>query len=123
MVYALTGYFRDALGGGRPQAFAVAVLAAFLFFARSSCTSSATRSPRGRDGHPTHGIDLWFFGGVPSSTATRLPRRGVRISAAGPRSPRWSSPPRGRRVAVSSPAGRARRARFLDADVSAASRC
>ncbi len=85
MVYALSGYFRDALGGSDSEAFLVAVLAAFLFFVSIVLHELGHARVAQRNGIAIDGIDLWFFGGVAKlDRDTRSPGEEFRISAAGP---------------------------------------
>ncbi len=85
MVYALSGYFDDALGGSRSGAFGVAVLAAFLFFLSILLHELGHARVAQRNGIAISGIDLWFFGGVAKlERDTASPGEEFRISAAGP---------------------------------------
>jgi len=85
MIYALSGYFSDALGGSDQQAFAVAVLAAGLFFASIVLHELGHARVAQRSGITINGIDLWFFGGVAKlDRDTQSPGEELRISAAGP---------------------------------------
>ncbi len=85
MVYALSGYFDDALAGSDQLAFAVAVLAAFLFFLSILLHELGHALVAQREGIVISGIDLWFFGGVAKlERDTATPGEELRISAAGP---------------------------------------
>lgn len=85
MVYALSGYFSDVLGGSDQEAFLVAVLAAFLFFVSIVLHELGHARIAQRNGITITGIDLWFFGGVAKlDRDTRSPGEEFRISAAGP---------------------------------------
>jgi hypothetical protein len=84
MVYALTGYFRDALGAATSRrSWWPGRRVRLLRLDRA-----ARARPRARgaaEGISTSGIDLWFFGGVASSIRdTASPGEEFRISAAGP---------------------------------------
>ena len=85
MVYLLSGYFSDALGGSEGQAFGVAVLAAGLFFVSIVLHELGHARVAQRNGITINGIDLWFFGGVAKlDRDTQSPGEELRISAAGP---------------------------------------
>ena len=85
MVYALSGYFRDALSGSNQQALLIAVLAAALFFLSIVLHELGHALVARRNGISTSGIDLWFFGGVAKlDRDTETPGEEVRVSAAGP---------------------------------------
>lgn len=85
MVYGLSGYFADALGGSSTRAFVVAVIAAFLFFVSIVLHELGHALVARRNGIATSGIDLWFFGGVARlERDTATPGEEFRISAAGP---------------------------------------
>ena len=85
MVYLLSDYFSDALGGSEGQAFVVAVLAAGLFFVSIVLHELGHARVAQRNGITINGIDLWFFGGVAKlDRDTESPGEELRISAAGP---------------------------------------
>jgi len=85
MIYALSGYFADTLGGSERQGLVVAVLAAVLFFASIVLHELGHARVAQRNGIAILGIDLWFFGGVAKlDRDTRTPGEEFRISAAGP---------------------------------------
>jgi len=85
LVYSLSGYFRDALGGSVAQAYGVAALAAVLFFLSILLHELGHARIALRNGIAIHGIDLWFFGGVAKlARDTDSPGEELRISAAGP---------------------------------------
>ncbi len=85
MVYLLSGYFSDALGGSDSEAFGVAVLAAGLFFVSIVLHELGHARVAQRNGIAISGIDLWFFGGVAKlDRDTANPGEEFRISAAGP---------------------------------------
>ncbi len=85
MVYALSGYFRDVLGGSDVQAYVVAVSAAALFFLSILLHEFGHALVARRNGIEVQGVDLWFFGGVAKlGRDTDSPGEEFRISAAGP---------------------------------------
>ncbi|CAA9517949.1 MAG: hypothetical protein AVDCRST_MAG53-3317 [uncultured Solirubrobacteraceae bacterium] len=85
MVYLLSGYFSDALGGSEGEAFGIAVLAAGLFFVSIVLHELGHARIAQRNGITINGIDLWFFGGVAKlDRDTESPGEEFRISAAGP---------------------------------------
>lgn len=85
MVYALSGYFSDAVGGSDTRAFAIAIVAAALFFVSIVLHELGHALVAQRNGISIDGIDLWFFGGVAKlDRDTRSPGEEFRISAAGP---------------------------------------
>ena len=85
MVYALSGYFSDAVGGSDARAFAIAVAAAALFFVSIVLHELGHARVAQRNGIAINGIDLWFFGGVAKlDRDTQSPGEEFRISAAGP---------------------------------------
>ena len=85
LIYLLSGYFRDVLGGSSTEAYLVAVAAALLFFVSLVLHELGHALVARRNGIGIAGIDLWFFGGVAKMLARpRTPGRGVRVAAAGP---------------------------------------
>ena len=85
MVYALSGYFADALGGTQQRAIVVAVLAALGFFVSIVLHELGHAAVARRNGITVQGIDLWFFGGVAKlGRDTRSPGEEFRVSVAGP---------------------------------------
>lgn len=122
MVYALSGYFADALGGSSTRAFVVAVLAAFLFFLSIVVHELGHALVARRNGIATAGIDLWFFGGVAKlDRETASPGEEFRISAAGPAATAVIvAVATGIAIAASSPREVLDSARFSDTGASAA---
>ena len=120
MIYALSGYFSDALGGSDQQAFAVAVLAVGLFFASIVLHELGHARVAQRNGITITGIDLWFFGGVAKlARDTQSPGEELRISAAGPAvTALVVAAATAVAVALSSPQEVLDSARFSDASVS-----
>lgn len=85
MIYALSGYFRDVLGGSDVEAYVVAVGAAALFFLSILMHEFGHAIAARRNGIEVRGVDLWFFGGVAKlDRDTDSPGEEFRISAAGP---------------------------------------
>jgi Zn-dependent protease len=85
MVYALSGYFRDALGGSDGRSILIALVAAVLFFLSIVVHELGHALVARRNGISTSGIDLWFFGGVAKlDRDTESPGEEFRVSAAGP---------------------------------------
>jgi Zn-dependent protease/CBS domain-containing protein len=120
MVYLLSGYFADALGGSEGQAFGVAVLAAGLFFVSIVLHELGHARVAQRNGITINGIDLWFFGGVAKlDRDTQSPGEELRISAAGPAvTALIVAAAAASAVALSSPQEVLDSARFSDAAVS-----
>ena len=84
-IYVMSDYFRDVLGGSVTQAYVVAVIAVFLFFASLVLHELGHALVARREGIEISGIDLWFFGGVAKlSRDTQSPGAEFRIAAAGP---------------------------------------
>jgi len=85
IIYFLTGYFADTLGGSDRQALGIALLAAILFFVSIVLHELGHARVAQRNGITISGIDLWFFGGVAKlDRDTTTPGEEFRISAAGP---------------------------------------
>lgn len=85
MIYFLTDYFGDVLGGSESQAFLVAVSAALLFFVSLVLHELGHALVGRRNGIAIQGIDLWFFGGLAKlSRDTESPGEEFRVAAAGP---------------------------------------
>lgn len=86
MIYALSGYFRDALAGySETTAYLVAVTAALLFSVSLVLHELGHAIVAKRSGIGISGIDLWFFGGLAKLTRdTSSPGEEFRVAAAGP---------------------------------------
>lgn len=85
LIYLLSGYFRDVVGGSQGQAFALAVAAALLFFASLTLHELGHAVVARRNGIAIAGIDLFFFGGVAKlSREADSPGAEFRIAIAGP---------------------------------------
>lgn len=85
LIYLLSGYFRDVVGGSQGQAFALAVGAALLFFASLTLHELGHAVVARRNGIAIAGIDLFFFGGIAKlSREADSPGAEFRIAIAGP---------------------------------------
>ncbi len=85
LIYILSGYFHEELGGSRTTAYAVAVAAALGYFASLVLHELGHALAARRLGIPIAGIDLWFFGGL--SQMRREPKSAgeeFKVAAAGP---------------------------------------
>jgi Zn-dependent protease len=84
-IFLLSGNFQDQLQGSDTQAYAVAVVAALLFFVSLILHELGHALAARREGIETTGIDLWFFGGIAKlSRDSRTPGEEFRVAAAGP---------------------------------------
>lgn len=85
LIYLLTGYFRDVLGGSDAEAFWIAVAAALLFEASIVVHEIGHAVVARRYGIGIAGVDLWFFGGLAKlDREADTPWREFAIAAAGP---------------------------------------
>ena len=85
LIYWLSGYFHEVLGGSRTTAYAVAVGGALGYFASLVLHELGHALAARRLGIPIAGIDLWFFGGL--SQMRREPQSAgeeFKVAAAGP---------------------------------------
>ncbi len=85
LIYWLSSYFHEVLGGSRSTAYAVAVAGALGYFASLILHELGHALVARRLGIPIAGIDLWFFGGL--SQMRREPQSAgeeLKIAAAGP---------------------------------------
>ncbi|HEV7163746.1 MAG TPA: site-2 protease family protein [Solirubrobacteraceae bacterium] len=85
LIYYLSQYFHEVLGGSQSTAYLVAVAAAVGYFASLVLHELGHALAARRLGIPIAGIDLWFFGGL--SQMRREPQSAgeeLRIAAAGP---------------------------------------
>ncbi len=85
LIYYLSSYFHQLLGGSQSTAYAVAVAGALGYFGSVILHELGHALVARRLGIPIAGIDLWFFGGL--STMTRepdSPGEEFKIAAAGP---------------------------------------
>jgi Zn-dependent protease/CBS domain-containing protein len=85
MIYSLSGYFHDVLGGQRNTAYVLAVAGALAFFASIVLHELGHALVARRNGIGIAGIDLWFFGGIAKmEREADTPGEEVRVAAAGP---------------------------------------
>ena len=85
LIYLLSGYFADVLGGTDTEGFAYAVAGAVAFFLSIVLHELGHAVAARRLGIQIAGIDLWFFGGVAKmSRDTRSPGEEFKVAAAGP---------------------------------------
>ncbi|MGA2320145.1 MAG: site-2 protease family protein [Solirubrobacteraceae bacterium] len=85
LIYWLSEYFHEVLGGSQSTAYAVAVAAALGYFASLVLHELGHALVARRLGIPIAGIDLWFFGGL--SHMRREPQSAgeeIKVAAAGP---------------------------------------
>jgi Zn-dependent protease len=85
LIYYLSQYFHELLGGSQSTAYAVAVAGALGYFASLILHELGHALAARRLGIPIAGIDLWFFGGL--SHMRREPNTAgeeFKIAAAGP---------------------------------------
>ena len=84
-IFWLSSSFRQTMNRRTPQAYAMAVAAALLFFFSLILHELGHAVVAQRNGIEIAGIDLWFFGGVARmSRDTDSPGVEFRVSAAGP---------------------------------------
>jgi Zn-dependent protease len=84
-IYLFQGSFRDTLGASDTVAFAVAVVAAVLFFGSILLHELGHAIAARREGIEVSGIELFLFGGVMKmSRDTDSPGAEFRVAAAGP---------------------------------------
>ncbi len=85
MIYFLSGWFGDVLGGSDTEAYLVAVVGAFFFFGSLVLHELGHALVARRSGIGILGIDLWFFGGLAKlSRDSASPKEEFRVAAAGP---------------------------------------
>jgi Zn-dependent protease len=85
LIYYLSEYFHEVLGGSRSTAYVVAVAGSLGYFASLVLHELGHALAARRQGIPIAGIDLWFFGGL--SQMRREPQTAgeeLKIAAAGP---------------------------------------
>jgi len=85
LIYWLSSYFHEVLGGSRTTAYAIAVAGALGYFASLVLHELGHALAARRLGIPIVGIDLWFFGGL--SQMRREPQSAgeeFKVAAAGP---------------------------------------
>jgi Zn-dependent protease len=85
VIYFLSGYFRDTLGGTQTEGFIVAVCSAILFFGSLILHELGHALVARRNGIEIDGIDLWLLGGLARfKQDSRTPGEEFAIAAAGP---------------------------------------
>jgi Zn-dependent protease len=85
VIYFLSGYFGDVLGGSTGTGFLVAVASALLFFCSLVLHELGHALVARRRGIEIAGIDLWLLGGIARMRQdTRSPGEEFAIAAAGP---------------------------------------
>ncbi len=121
IVYLLSGYFRDALGGSGTEAFVVAVLAALLFALSITVHELGHAWVAQRNGIAILGVELWFFGGLTKlDRDAEDPGEEFRVAAAGlVATALVVLVATGAAIAISSPDAVLDSARFVDTDTSA----
>jgi Zn-dependent protease len=85
LIYFLSGYFHEVLGGSQGTAYAIAVAGSLGYFASLVLHELGHALVARRLGIPIAGIDLWFFGGL--SQMRREPQSAeeeLKVAAAGP---------------------------------------
>jgi Zn-dependent protease len=85
LIYWLSEYFHNVLGGSQTTAYVVAVAGALGYFVSLVLHELGHALAARRQGIPIVGIDLWFFGGL--SQMGREPRSAgeeFKVAAAGP---------------------------------------
>src|SRR5208283_875313 len=85
LIYWLSSYFHEVLGGSRTTAYAIAVAGALGYFGSLVLHELGHALAARRVGIPIVGIDLWFFGGL--SQMRREPQSAgeeFKVAAAGP---------------------------------------
>jgi Zn-dependent protease len=85
LIYFLSGYFQDTLGGSQTEGFIVAVCSVLLFFASLILHELGHALVARRGGIEIDGIDLWLLGGLARFRQdTRSPGQEFAVAAAGP---------------------------------------
>lgn len=85
LIFFLSQYFHEVLGGSSSTAYAVAVGGALGYFASLILHELGHALVSRRLGIPILGIDLWFFGGMAKpAREPETPGEEFKISAAGP---------------------------------------
>jgi len=85
LIYYLSEYFHEVLGGSQSTAYVIAVAGSLGYFASLVLHELGHALAARRQGIPIAGIDLWFFGGL--SQMRREPQTAgeeLKIAAAGP---------------------------------------
>jgi Zn-dependent protease len=85
LIYWLSGYFHEVLGGSRSTAYVIAVAGALGYFASLILHELGHALVARRLGIPIVGIDLWFFGGLSHmQREPQSPGEELKVAAAGP---------------------------------------
>jgi Zn-dependent protease len=85
LIYWLSEFFHDILGGSETTAYAVAVAGALGYFASLVLHELGHALTARRLGIPIAGIDLWFFGGLAQmSTEPQSAGEEMQVAIAGP---------------------------------------
>lgn len=85
LIYYLSGYFHEVLGGSQSTAYLVAVAGALGYFASLVLHELGHALMARRLGIPIAGIDLWFFGGLSQMRREpQTPGEELKVAAAGP---------------------------------------
>ncbi len=85
LIFFLSQYFHEVLGGSTSTAYAVAVAGAFGYFASLIVHELGHALVSRRLGIPVLGIDLWFFGGMARpAREPETPGEEFKVAAAGP---------------------------------------
>jgi Zn-dependent protease len=85
LIFFLSQYFHEVLGGSTSTAYAVAVAGAFGYFASLILHELGHALISRRLGIPILGIDLWFFGGMARpAREPETPGEEFKVAAAGP---------------------------------------
>ncbi len=85
LIFFLSQYFHEVLGGSTSTAYAVAVAGAFGYFASLILHELGHALVSRRLGIPILGIDLWFFGGMARpAREPETPGEEFKVAAAGP---------------------------------------
>jgi len=85
LIYYLSTYFHDLLGGSQSTAYALAVGGALGYFGSLILHELGHALVARRQGIPIAGIDLWFFGGLSQMRREpETPGEELKVAAAGP---------------------------------------
>ena len=85
LIFILSGYFHEVLGGSQSTSYAVAVAGALGYFASLILHELGHALVSRRLGIPILGIDLWFFGGLAKpAREPETPGEEFKVAAAGP---------------------------------------
>jgi Zn-dependent protease len=85
LIFFLSQYFHEVLGGSTSTAYVVAVAGAFGYFASLILHELGHALVSRRLGIPILGIDLWFFGGMARpAREPETPGEEFKVAAAGP---------------------------------------